>query len=45
MRPTTGGSTGVTKSGVLLDGSYYQISITSNGFNTINLNLSDDPRF
>ena len=45
MRPTTGGSTGVTKSGVLLDGSYYQISVTSDGFNTINLNLSDDPRF
>ena len=45
MRPTTGGSTKITKSGVLLDGSYYQISITSNGFNTINLNLSEDPRF
>lgn len=37
--------TQITKSGVLLDGSYYQISVTSNGFNTINLNLSDDPRF
>lgn len=35
----------LTKSGVLLDGSYYQISVTSDGFNTINLNLSDDPRF
>lgn len=44
MRPTTGGAM-ITKSGVLLDGSYYQISVTSDGFNTINLNLSDDPRF
>jgi len=35
----------ITKSGVLLEGSYYQISVTSDGFNTINLNLSDDPRF
>lgn len=44
MRPIrTGGQ--ITKSGVLLDGSYYQISVTSDGFNTINLNLSDDPRF
>lgn len=38
-------NTQITKSGVLLDGSYYQISVTSDGFNTINLNLSDDPRF
>ncbi len=45
MRPGTSGNTQITKSGVLLDGSYYQISVTSNGFNTINLNLSDDPRF
>ena len=44
MRPTTG-NTQITKSGVLLDGSYYQISVTSDGFNTINLNLSEDPRF
>ena len=44
MRPTTGNAQ-ITKSGVLLDGSYYQISVTSDGFNTINLNLSDDPRF
>lgn len=43
MRPSAVGA--VTKSGVLLDGSYYQISVTSDGFNTINLNLSDDPRF
>lgn len=35
----------LTKSGVLLDGSYYQISVISDGFNTINLNLSDNPRF
>ncbi len=43
MRPGTADI--MTKSGVLLDGSYYQISVTSDGFNTINLNLSDDPRF
>ena len=43
MRPGTANV--ITKSGVLLDGSYYQISVTSNGFDTINLNLSDNPRF